>query len=72
MIHRVLEFLVRVKDDLKKVDTVEASPKVRTVDEDDGALLSWAEQKGIRRELRRFLTWHALRMKVPKGWESPE
>jgi len=42
-------------------------------DEDaDPNPLTWAELKNVRKELRRFLTWHALRTKVPKGWESPE
>ena len=84
MIRRALEFLVQVKNDLKKVDVVEAmrdSDRVNAFtsdedggmfedDEDDGGPLTWAEQKNIRVELRRFQLWHALRMKVPKGFEE--
>ena len=67
-------------------DIDDTSELDQDVDEDDGVVddyddydedadpdpLTWAELKNVRKELRRFLTWHALRMKVPKAWESPE
>ena len=84
MIQRVLERLVRLKNHLKRQDEIaaycdEPAPtgiEVVGGDEDfdedvDGEPLTWAEQKNIRVELRRFLTWHALRMRVPKAFEDP-
>lgn len=72
MFRRTLEFLVRVKRGLKKkVESV--GPDCRPPaadDEDDGEPLTWAEQKNVRKELRRFQLWHALRVKVPKGFEE--
>ena len=67
-------------------DIDDTSELDQDVDEDDGVVddyddydedadpdpLTWAELKNVRKELRRFLTWHALRMKVPKAWESPK
>ena len=97
MIERALKFLVRFKNDLKKVNVVEASrkasldpdwvnplvndedgglgccrPVVDDDDEDDGEPLTWAEQKNVRKELRRFLTWQALRVRIPRGLEGLE
>lgn len=44
---------------------------VENFDEDaDGEPLTWAEQKNIRKEYRRYRTWLALRTKVPKGLED--
>ena len=77
MIQRVFEHLVRFKNRLKQVDAdtpvcgVEiAGGEDDFVDVDDGEPLTWAEQKNIRKELRRFQLWHALRLKVPRGFEE--
>lgn len=44
---------------------------IETFDEDaDGEPLTWAEKKCIRTEHRRYKTWLALRMKVPRGFEE--
>lgn len=52
-----------IKERLADLDDVE------NFDEDaDGNPLTWEEQKYIRIEYRRFQTWQALRMKVPKGF----
>ena len=40
-------------------------------DEDaDGEPLTWADKKCIRTEHRRYKTWLALRMKVPRAFEE--
>jgi hypothetical protein len=83
MIRRALDFLVRVKRGLtkKRFVGVEHPPGWVNplandedggldVDEDDEEPLTWAEQKNIRKELRRFQLWHALRVKVPRGFEE--
>ena len=92
MIERALNFLIRFKNDLKGIETVEDIDDTSELDQDeaqdeaqdepedyddydedaDPDPLTWAELKNVRKELRRFLTWHALRMKVPKAWESPK
>jgi hypothetical protein len=43
--------------------------RMADIEPDDDAIEPWADQKDVRLELRRYLTWRALRMKVPKGWE---
>ena len=78
LIGRMLESLVRFKDKLKKQDEIAAycdepdPPVVEEIDEDDedDDPLTWAEQKNVRKELRRFQLWHALRLRVPKGFEE--
>jgi len=83
LIQRLLERLVRFKNSLNgdttdpfAVETlggdVGDEPVEAVEDEpvDDGRPLTWAEQKCIRTELRRFQLWHALRMKVPRGFEE--
>lgn len=78
MIRRAFELLIRFKNDLKKVSATEALSEAsldegavcQDVTDEDDEPLTWAEQKGIRRELRRFQLWHALRRKVPRGFEE--
>lgn len=76
MIRKFLELLIRAKDALKKQECTSFDVEVvggEVVEEefvDDGEPLTWAEQKNIRKELRRFQLWHALRVKVPKGFEE--
>jgi hypothetical protein len=80
MIQHMIESLLRLKNKLKGVDEDVPETGVEIVcdeeefDEDDydGEPLTWAEQKNIRKELRRFQLWHALRMKVPAAWENPQ
>jgi len=78
LIGRALEALVRFKNNLIQVDQDVPVTGVEIIGgededyEDDGEPLTWAEQKNVRVELRRFLTWHALRMKVPSAWENPQ
>jgi len=76
LIRRALEFLVRFKNGLKGQED-DAFGIVggdddggADDDDDDGEPLTWAEQKNIRKELRRFQLWHALRLKVPRGFEE--
>lgn len=43
--------------------------RMADIEPDDAAIEHWDDQKDVRLELRRLLTWRALRMKVPKAWE---
>lgn len=81
LIRRMFEFFVRLKNDRKKQAMIAAycdepdepdEPEIDVEDDnaDDGEPLTWAEQKNIRKELRRFQLWHALRIKVPRGFEE--
>lgn len=78
MIERVLEALVSLKPHLKPKPKLTIEEEIcipqgmSLPEEEDDEPLTWAEQKGIRAELRRFQLWHALRRKVPRGFEEFE
>lgn len=70
LIERILNFLIRLKNGPDHDDALGITGGEDDDYEDVGEPLTWAEQKCIRTELRRFQLWQALRLKVPKGFEE--